>query len=271
MSLQKFLNQEFKALAIAHEAKWVFEELKMLDACTAHDKAEEIILRRKKGEALAYILGHWDFRKLRLSVGSGVLIPRPETEELVEHVLDYLKNSQLSSAKIADLGSGSGAIALAIAQEATIPVEVYAVEKSVEAFSYLEKNLKTISDNKNKQVHLVNSDWSTAQLPELDVIVSNPPYVSLEEYTSLEKEVRDFEPKSALVPEIEGDPMSAYKSLLNVARKHLKVGGVLFFEYGPAQEGLWEPLMGEYQWKTFKDLSGKQRILYSFDFKPKSR
>lgn len=271
MSLQKFLNQEFKALAIAHEAKWVLEELQSLDSCVAHERAEEIILRRKKGEALAYILGHWDFRKLRLSVGNGVLIPRPETEELVEHVLEHLKNSKLSSAKIADLGSGSGAIALSLAHESSVPLEVFAVEKSPEAFSYLEKNAETLSEAKSKQVHLLQGDWSEVQLPQLDIIVSNPPYVSLEEYSSLDAGVRDFEPKAALVPEIEDDPMSAYKSLLELARNNLKEGGALFFEFGPAQEGLWEPLMGEYQWQTFKDLSGKPRILYAFDFKPKSR
>jgi len=269
--LQKFLNQEFKTLAIAHEAKWVFEELQKLDACAAHEKAEEIILRRKKGEALAYILGHWDFRRLRLSVGSGVLIPRPETEELVEHVLEYLKKSNLVTAKIADLGSGSGAIALALSQEAPLPVEVYAVEKSREAYAYLEKNLSALSDLKRKQLRLIHGDWSDATLPQLDIIVSNPPYVSVEEYASLDKDVRDFEPKCALVPTLENDPMSAYKSILNVARRSLKEGGALFLEFGPAQEGLWEPLMGEYQWEIFKDLSGKQRILYAFDFKPKSR
>lgn len=271
LSLQKFLNTEFKLLAAPQEAKWVFEELQSLEALSAFERAEEILLRRKKGEALAYILGHWDFRRLQLSVGPGVLIPRPETEELVDFVLKHLSSKPISSAKVADLGAGSGAIAYALADESPVPLDVYAVEKSGEAFAFLEKNLQSLTPEKQKSIHLIHSDWSSAALPELDVLVSNPPYVSLEEYLNLEPGVRDFEPKSALVPEDETDAMAAYKSLLSVARKLLKPGGALFFEFGPAQESLWAPLMGEFQWQIFKDLSGKARFLYAFDFKPQNR
>lgn len=267
-ALEAFLRKEFSALSLAHEAKWVFEEIQNFDSCTANDKAEEIILRRKKGEPLAYILGHWDFRRLRLSVGKGVLIPRPETEELVEHVLEYVKNHSVNT--VADFGAGSGAIALAIADETSVQ-NICAVEKSLEAFEYLEKNLQTLSAEKQKRVHLINSDWKNAELPKLDLIVSNPPYVSSSEYFTLDKSVAIFEPKSALLPENESDPMSDYKSILEVAQKKLKAGGALFFEFGPAQEGNWEPLMRDFSYKIFKDLSGKPRILYAFDFRPKSR
>lgn len=271
MSLQKLLNEGFKAIAAPQEAKWVFEELQSLDTLTAFDRAEDILLRRKKGEALAYILGHWDFRRLRLSVGKGVLIPRPETEELVDLVLEHLKSKGLGSAKVADLGAGSGAIAYSLADESSIPLELFAVEKSPEAFQYLEKNIQTLSPEKHKNIHLIQGDWDGLNIFDLDVLVSNPPYVSPSEYEALEPEVRVFEPKMALVPENEDDPMSAYKSLLSLARKVLKTGGALFFEFGPAQVGLWEPLMQEYRWQIYKDLSGKERFLYAFDFKPQNR
>jgi release factor glutamine methyltransferase len=172
---------------------------------------------------------------------------------------------------VADLGAGTGAIALALCYESPKPLEIYAVEKSPEAFIFLEKNLKTLSAEKQKNVHLIHNDWEDAELPMLDVIVSNPPYVSLEEYNVLDVGVFVYEPKSALVPQNESDPMSAYKNILELARRKLKNGGALFFEFGPAQEGLWEPLIGDFQFKIFKDLSGKPRFLYAFDFAPKSR
>lgn len=268
--LYEFLKKEFAALSQPHEAKWIFEELKKLDYSQAKIKAEEIVQRRKKNEPLAYILGHWDFRKQRLAVGPGVLIPRPETEELVEHVLEHLRVNKHHNV-IADLGSGTGAIVYALCNESPKLLELYAVEKSWDAFIYLEKNLKMFSLEKQKRVHLIHSDWEDVELPMLDIIVSNPPYVSSEEYMALDVGVSAYEPKRALVPEDEIDPMSAYKSILSLASKKLKKGGAIFFEFGPAQEGLWEPLLKDFSYKIFKDLSDKPRFIYAFDFATKSR
>ena len=87
--LFSFLKKEFSALGAPQEALWVFKELENIEASIAFKRAQEILERRKKHEPLAYVLGHWDFRNLKLHVGSGVLIPRPESEELVGYVLDY--------------------------------------------------------------------------------------------------------------------------------------------------------------------------------------
>ncbi|MEZ4814868.1 MAG: peptide chain release factor N(5)-glutamine methyltransferase [Bdellovibrionota bacterium] len=269
-SLEEYLNKEFSNLSLRHEAKWVLEELSLLDADLARVKASEIVERRKTGEPLAYILGHWAFRNLNLEVGPGVLIPRPETEELVGHVLKHVMERALQKVKIVDFGSGSGAIAYALADELEIPFEITAVERSQEAFSFLSKNKNTLNLEKQKNIHLIQSDWNSFEGRDFDIIVSNPPYVSAQEYEDLEEEVRSREPKAALVPENMLDPMSAYRELLALSSVILKKDGALFFEFGPAQEPLWAPLMTESQWQVFKDLSGKPRFLYAFDLAKKN-
>jgi release factor glutamine methyltransferase len=264
-TLDEFLKFEFRKLGCEQESKWVLESLSAIsDFNSAKSHAENIVERRKSSEPLAYILGNWEFRDLNLAVGPGVLIPRPETEQLVSLALNLIDKSQKSIFRIADLGAGSGAITYSIAAEAKSRVELFAVEKSGSAFGYLQKNFPANTKNK---IHLIQKDWVELDLSKLDLIVSNPPYVSPSEYKLLDLGVKNFEPKCALVPDHEVNPYSAYESIFEVARRSLSTGGAVLCEFGPAQT-YWSELLfvGFGGWRTFKDLSGKERYLYAFDF-----
>lgn len=262
--LELFLKKEFRLLGAEQEAKWVLEELSVLDNCAAHEKAEEIILRRKNNEPLAYILGHWEFRNLKLKVGPGVLIPRPETEEIVDHALNFFKKNKKQKLKIADLGAGTGAIGLSLATEwKETPSEFFAVEKSPEAVFWLKENFKFYGESipAKHSFQIVEKSWETFQETDFDLIVSNPPYLSEEEYQRIDAGVRDFEPRMALVPEFVQDPMSAYKSLWAFSSQKLAPGGMLLAEFGPAQVGRWHEIFSDVNYEIYKDLSGKERFI----------
>ena len=276
-ALFSYLQKELSLLGCSHEAKWIAEELvednSLKDFDSKKVAAQIIVERRKTGEPLAYILGHWDFRNLKLKVGPGVLIPRPETEELVGHALAHLENAMRITPgkllRVADLGAGSGAIAFAIADEANFPLEIFAVEKSPEAFTWLQKNIPSSSKSK---IHLIQSDWENANLSEIDLIVSNPPYIPEVEMNTLSRDVLQFEPHVALMPLDKENVFAAYDSLMRLSEQILAPNGALLCEFGSAQKD-WESHISHSfkSWKTFKDLSGKERILYSFDFQAKSR
>jgi release factor glutamine methyltransferase len=261
--LFSFLRKEFTSIGSPQEALWVFKELQKIDSTLAFKKAEEILIRRKKNEPLAYILGHWDFRELTLEVGSGVLIPRPETEELVGHVLDYLRKNPKKTFQIADFGAGSGAIGLSLLKEAPENHQLHLVESSQEALPYLRKNLSAFPNNFKTRAKIFDQDWKIFS-EGVDLIVSNPPYISDLEFESLEVGVKDFEPFQALVsPQ---DANQKYVEIFQKAEEVLRPGGAIFFEYGPAQEGLWNKLVpGRYEWKTLKDQGLKNRFLFAFD------
>lgn len=186
---------------------------------------------RMSGQPLQYILGQWDFWSLTLKVGEGVLIPRPDTETLVEDVLRICREKQLRSPKIADLCSGSGCIALALKKE--LPgAEVYAVELSDKALGYLEQNAGLNSAD----IKIIRGDVLSAEtaelLPELDIIVSNPPYLTAAEMDELQKEVR-FEPESALYGGKDG--LDFYRDMTPLWKKKLRKGGFLCYEFGMGQ------------------------------------
>lgn len=261
--LFSFLKKEFSALSAPQEALWVFKELEHFEASCALEKAQEILDRRKKFEPLAYILGHWDFRSLKLSVGPGVLIPRPETEELVDHVLGYFCKNPSRTYDVADFGAGSGAIGLSLLSESSQVSQLHLVENSEEALVYLKKNLNILDENlKNKAISF-DKDWEFFN-QYVDVIVSNPPYISDEEFQALDKSVKDYEPFKALVSP--KDAHLKYVEIFQKAEKLLRPGGAIFFEFGPAQDQEWPRLVPKrYEWKILKDQAHKNRFLLAFD------
>lgn len=192
-------------------------------------KIDEVINRRKNGEPLQYILGKWDFYDLSFSVGEGVLIPRPETEILVDFALEKLKN--VKNPVVYDLCSGSGCIGLTIAKHLR-DSKVYLLEKEDKAFKYLLKNKE---DLKLDNVFVINDDLYTVDLslfPECDLIVSNPPYIMTEEIDSLQKEVL-FEPITALDGGIDG--YDFYRCLADRWSGKVKKGGYIAMECGENQ------------------------------------
>lgn len=188
------------------------------------------VARRAKREPLQYIMGTAPFHALELKVDRRALIPRPETEQLVELAMGSLREND-EAYRIVDLGTGSGAIALALAF-ALPRAEIFAVDASREALALAQEN--ALGCGLQNRVTFILSDWFSDFDPEgsFDLIVSNPPYLTDEEMESAEPEVRDFEPRSALFAEKEG--LADLETILSGAYYRLKPGGVLWLETGIA-------------------------------------
>ena len=153
------------------------------------------VARREKREPLAYVLGEWGFRRLTLKTDRRALIPRPETEIVVERALEHIRG--LDEPQVLDVGTGTGAIALAIADE--VPAaQVLAMDLSPDALALARENLELTGVN--GRVRLVEHDLTSGLGDcDFDLVVSNPPYVEPEELPNLQPEVRDWEPRIALV------------------------------------------------------------------------
>lgn len=189
----------------------------------------KIIERRKNGEPLQYIVGKWDFYGFTFEVGEGVLIPRPETENLVEYVLDEIK--YVKNPIVFDLCSGSGCIGLTIAK--LIPDSaVYLFEKEDRAFEYLNKNLRSFGLKNVTAVKCDIFDFDLSDLPLADVIVSNPPYIKSDEIHLLQKEVQK-EPVSALDGGKDG--LDFYRCIASRWLEKAKIGSLIALECGDAQ------------------------------------
>jgi release factor glutamine methyltransferase len=157
-------------------------------------RARELVRRRGEREPLAYVLGDWDFRRLTLKTDPRGLVPRPETEIVVDRCLALLDGTP--NPRVVDVGTGSGAIALAIAQE--VPgAEVHATDVSAEALGLAREN----AEANGLTVHFHHTDLLDGLDGPFDLVVSNPPYVDERELAGLEPEVRAWEPRAALVDE----------------------------------------------------------------------
>ncbi|MBU5462291.1 peptide chain release factor N(5)-glutamine methyltransferase [Lachnoclostridium sp. MSJ-17] len=225
------------------------------DAFDRQDELDEMIQRRLKNEPLQYILGSWSFMGIELKVGDGVLIPRDDTEVVLNLCLDHLKN--IKSAKCADLCSGSGAIALAL--ERYGKAEVTAVELSGKAFYFLEKNINASG------VTALRDDVLTChkQFEDgyFDLIVSNPPYIPSGEISSLQAEVQ-FEPRMAL--DGGSDGCDFYRAIISGWKSKLKAGGAMAFELGEGQADIVREMMkgaGFVNIRTETDFGGTHRAI----------
>jgi len=158
------------------------------------DAARELVQRRGAREPLAYVLGDWDFRRLTLRTDARALVPRPETEIVVERCLDLLRG--VDEPRVLDVGTGSGAIALALAHEHP-GARVVATDASQAALDLAQENAR----EHGLDVTFVQADLLDGLDGPFDLVVSNPPYVESDELAALEPEVRDWEPRSALVDE----------------------------------------------------------------------
>jgi release factor glutamine methyltransferase len=205
-----------------------------------HDKEvagyRSLIKRRLTREPLQYITGVQEFWSLDFTVGPSVMVPRPETELLVEHALALCHGNRWvegSCAKILDLGTGCGALAIAIAREVE-EVAVWASDISPEALDIARGNAKR--HGVAERIEFVLSDlWQGLSNQELtfDIIVSNPPYIRSEAIDSLPPEVRDYEPRQALDGGEEG--MDYIRNIIQGAPKHLNPGGWILVEMDPEQ------------------------------------
>lgn len=216
---------------------------------------QEFISRRAKGEPIAYLIGHREFWSLDLLVTPDVLIPRPETELLVETILQQFSTQEKIT--IADLGTGSGAIALALAHEKPNWI-IHATDKSTAALNIAKQNAKNH--------HLTNvifhqGIWCNA-LPKIkfDAIVSNPPYIA-ENDTHLTQGDLPFEPRSALVSSENG--LSDLTQIILESRDYLKPHGFIFLEHGFEQAKNVAGILEKARYTSIKvkqDLAGLERV-----------
>lgn len=228
-----------------------------------------LLERRLSGEPVAYLLGWREFYGRSFEVNSATLIPRPESECLVDEALARLPER---AAHFADLGTGSGCLAVTLAAERPLWRGV-AVDISPQALDTARRNAERLGAA--DRLAFVRADFSgPGFLPDvraafpaagLSLVISNPPYVSEAEYAALDPAVRDFEPKTALVPGSTG--LEHARAVVEIARHALRPGGLLLMEHGAAQGEAVRALCGPDLWRdvhTGRDLAGLDRYLAAF-------
>jgi len=258
----------------AQEARWLLERatgLSPAELTVALDRPATVrgathlasmLARREGGEPLQYALGRWQFRTLDLYLDRRVLVPRPETEVLAGMAVDECK--RLGARLAVDLGTGSGAIALSLAVECP-GLQVWGTDVSDEALAVARANLAGLGRPATR-VRLAAGSWFDA-LPEelagrVDVIVSNPPYVAEHEVPDLPDEVREWEPRTALVPGPTG--LEAVEHIVAEAPRWLARPGALLLEMAPRQTARARSLARRAGFPVatvWPDLAGRDRVL----------
>jgi release factor glutamine methyltransferase len=219
---------------------------------------QELQSKRLAGEPIAYLIGKRGFHDIELYVAPGVLIPRPETELLVEIGLQEITKLH-GLAKVLDLGTGSGAIALAIANAAP-HILVTATDQSSEALDIAKTNAKLL--NLETRVQLLQGSWYEALSDDLrfDIILSNPPYISAQDPHLSQGDLR-FEPKSALTDLASG--LTCLEAIIDGAKDHLSPNGLIAVEHGFDQSDAVIDLLktaGLSDIQTYLDLAGHRRV-----------
>ena len=220
-----------------------------------------VLERLKKHEPVQYILGETVFYDLKFLTEPGVLIPRPETEELVDWII--MDNAHLGDLKVLDIGTGSGCIAISLAAHLNNS-NVFAYDISDKAIELTQKNA-----NLNKQqVTTIKKDIiSTTNITEIqqfDIIVSNPPYVLEKEKELMAKNVLEYEPEMALFVEND-DALLFYNAIISYSKLNLKTGGKLYFEINESKGKAIENALQKAGFENIiikKDINGKDRMVY---------
>lgn len=227
------------------------------DECELPD-VEKIVVELRRGRPVQYVLGRAEFCELQFEVAEGVLIPRPETEELVYHIVETAPRG----ARILDIGTGSGAIAIALAKLVQ-DAEVLAVDISTDALAIARRNAEQLG----AKVEFVEADalGDLSHLGEFDIIVSNPPYIPQSNIVDMRKNVVDFEPHTALfVPD--NDILKFYRATAENALRMLRADGSLWFEiYERAGEAICTMLSekGFSYNEIIEDANAKPRMIWS--------
>jgi release factor glutamine methyltransferase len=228
------------------------------------DKAElaaqcaysDLVARRQTGEPIQYITGASEFFGLPFSVGPGVLIPRPETEHLVEEVIRLAAQFEKADLHIADIGTGSGIIAVAVAHTLT-QAHISAIDSSAQALAIAKENVE--SKDLADRIDFFEGDLLAPIAGQtFDIIASNPPYIPATDSESLSIEVREHEPHSALFAGDDG--LDIYRRLIPDARDLLALGGWLVLEIGYGQQQAIEELLFAHRYSDIHFIADYQGI-----------
>jgi len=261
--------------AIGKERAWLYAHPEAPLSTEQQDQFLSLLARRVAGEPVQHLTGHQEFWGLNFEVSANVLIPRPETEHLIEVTLDRLGLREVRAGRpqttsgagmfLADVGTGSGCIAIALAKE--LPqARFYASDISQAALTVAQRNAER--HNVSDRIHfahnhlLANAKAGNRDPVFFDAIVSNPPYIGRRESASLEREVRDHEPPQALYGGEEGYEL--YGELIAQSAAYLKPGGLLVLELGHNSLAAVQPLLAEPTWSyvsVTNDLAGIPRVI----------
>ena len=226
---------------------------------SSFENLENIIARINQHEPVQYILGNANFYGRTFTVTPDVLIPRPETEELVQTVIHFVRKRNILKTRILDIGTGSGCIAITLALE--LPrAEIFAVDVSEQALAIASVDAKDLNAN----VRMLHHDILRNEIPfSVDIIVSNPPYISLDERFTMPKNVTAFEPELALFVD-ENDPLLFYRTILARGKQSLTPNGLIAFEIHERFGNEVRQLFEEYSFQNvevIQDIFGKDRIV----------
>jgi release factor glutamine methyltransferase len=242
-------------ILVAHALKCTRVQIviRSKDALTPQQVTEvsELFMRRMQGEPIAYLTGEREFHGLRFEVTSDVLIPRPETERLVELAVEKLPKG----GSVIDLGTGSGAVAVTLAHERR-DAKISATDISEAALGVARRN----ASQHSVAVRFIHSDWYAKVDGQFDLIISNPPYIAAGDPHLAQGDLR-FEPRSALTDDANG--MMHIGAIIDGAPQHLKPGGWLLMEHGYDQASAVRALLARVGWQqvqSWQDLSGIERV-----------
>lgn len=217
----------------------------------------DFIQRRIKFEPVQYILGEQDFMGLTFSVSSEVLIPRPETELLVEAVLVAVKQMNPSALRVVDIGTGSGSIAISLAHYCP-RAEIMAIDISQKAIQVAQENARKIGTANVSFFHADIGSIPLKTFGKVDIVVSNPPYVSRQQYENLHPQVKNYEPTAALLAGLDG--LDFYRKVLPRLPELLKEAGWIFLEIGCDQQQEIEKLLIDHHFKNISFVKDYQNI-----------
>ena len=273
LAITAFIREHLFSIYAPEEVRtltyWIIEHVcglslaQQLSAKDSHLTPEQqmtiqrIISRLERHEPIQYVLGECSFYGLMFYVNPSVLIPRPETGELVEHILNNHRESNL---RLLDIGTGSGCIAITLAQK-LLHARVSAIDISPEAIATAERNAR----RNGVEIHFQCADLFDPQLmfhAPFDLIISNPPYVRQSEKSEMSPNVLDYEPHTALfVPD--DDPLLFYRCAARRAKEWLAPGGRLYFEINAALAEEMVALLREEGYShvcTWRDMQGRERF-----------
>ena len=239
------------------QRRFAHQELLISD----EEELKEIIEELKTGKPYQQILGHTEFYGKKFFVDENVLIPRPETEELVELAKIEIQNlkSKIQNLKLLDIGTGSGIIPITLKKHFK-NAEISAMDISEKALEIAKKN----ADFHKKEINFIQKDYLNTELTEkYDIIISNPPYIGIEENIEIEDSVKGFEPNIALFSPT-SDALIFYKKIAKDGEKYLKENGMIFLEINQKLGKETLELFSNYsESRLIKDLSGNDRFVFA--------